>query len=94
MNSMRPQVLSSILYLSGDPTIGPTIFLEGVGAGRGWRVAPQANRYVAFPGTMLHGVLPAARTAPLSCCQEYELVPCRLRSTALSQQVLGQSSIK
>ena len=58
------QVLSSILYLSGDPTMGPTIFLEGVGAGRGWRMFPLENRYVAFKGGLLHGVLPAAREAP------------------------------
>ena len=54
-------MLSSILYLGGDEAMGPTIFLESVGTGCGWRVQPRANRYVAFPGSLLHGVLPASR---------------------------------
>ena len=41
------------------PWVPPSSWRD-VGTGCGWRVHPRANRYVAFPGSLLHGVLPAS----------------------------------
>jgi hypothetical protein len=61
------QDISSILYF--DNNGGPTVVLEQTATAAGlaprvWKVYPKSRRLVAFPGTLVHGVLPGGTPAP------------------------------
>jgi hypothetical protein len=56
-------LVSSVLYLTGNETSGSTIVMDQTPesdcvAETCWRSDPCANSFMAFPGNLLHGVLP------------------------------------
>ncbi|KAJ1630785.1 hypothetical protein T492DRAFT_1000931 [Pavlovales sp. CCMP2436] len=61
-------LVSSVVYLAGDESAGPTIVLDqrldSKPARRCWLAHPRSRAFMTFPGELLHGVLPAARATP------------------------------
>ena len=94
---VRHPILSTVLYLTGDPPAGlggPTLVTDQTLASdtlatRGWLLHPAYNRLAAFDGRLLHGVVPGRGCPPPSSAAAGEY--CSLQCMCMCSAAYSQS---
>ena len=86
------QVVSTVLFLACCTCCGPTLVLdqtaEEAEGGRAWVAHPVQGALLAYPGNLLHGVLPGTSACLSACIGDLDVTRETIKGANSFEQVL------